>query len=184
LSAAFVFARTASITGSGTLTSAIAFSTFPAAVITGSGTLQGFYGIGRTASISGKATLQSYSISPQTPAFARTSSISGTATLLGNGAQPNLCECPEYLNLFPLTCGYVVDAFCTESAVFAGYDLPFTLPVFRIHLLATTISIGSGPTEYDVVDITNGQFEKTQTLVDTSTRDGSLVKTYKRMGCM
>jgi hypothetical protein len=53
-----------------------------------------------------------------------------------------------------------------------------------MHILATTISIGSSGTEYDVADITNGQFDKTETLVNTSTREGSLVRTYKRMGCM
>jgi hypothetical protein len=81
-------------------------------------------------------------------------------------------------------CGYEVANLCTEVAGVVQYNLPFTLPVFRVHLLATTISVGGGATEYDVADITNGQFDKTETLVDTSSREGSLVKTYKRMGCM
>jgi hypothetical protein len=180
---AFAMFPPASLSGSGTLTAIT--SSQKTSSISGSAALQAIYGVGRTVSITGKGTLQSYSTSPQTPGIARTSSIIGKATLLATGEQPNACECPDYLNLFPLVCGYVVDDLCNANTTgVTEYELPFTLPVFRMHILATTISIGGGATEYDVADITNGQFDKTETLVNTSTREGSLVKTYKRMGCM
>jgi len=50
-----------------------------------------------------------------------------------------ICECPEWLNLLPTTCGW--DVGNLENVVTVGtatYDLPFTLPVFRWHVLAET----------------------------------------------
>jgi hypothetical protein len=64
------------------------------------------------------------------------------------------------------------------------YDVPFTLPVFRMHLLGETLSGGTVVDTYDTGYLTNGQYNNSGTLTDNSKRDGTLVRTFKRMGCM
>jgi len=178
--------RSSSIVGIANLTSlaTTASSTYLDSSIIGIATLNANIQFNHASAIRGTATVIVYSITPITPAQPLFSNIRGIANILANGYMPNLCECPEYHNVFPLTCGYTVDDLCANVTTTAEYDVPFTLPVFRMHLLATTLSIASGTIEYDVANITSGQFENTPTLSNNSSRDGTLVKTYKRMGCM
>ena len=61
------------------------------------------------------------------------------------------------------------------------YDLPFTLPIFRLRNVSEVLP---GNAEYDVIDITNGQFERDVTLADTALKTETLPKRFKRMGCL
>ena len=79
----------------------------------------------------------------------------------------------------PLINGTEVSPFCAVST--ERYDLPFTLPIFRLRNLSEVLP---GNAEYDVVDITNGQFERDQTIVPTAVKTETLSRQFKRVGCM
>jgi hypothetical protein len=53
-----------------------------------------------------------------------------------------------------------------------------------MHLLGETLSGGVVAEEYATGYLTNGQYNNSGTLADSSKRDGTLVRTFKRMGCM
>jgi hypothetical protein len=53
-----------------------------------------------------------------------------------------------------------------------------------MHLLGETLGGGAAVSTYDTGYLTNGQYNNSGTLADSSKRDGTLVRTFKRMGCM
>lgn len=89
------------------------------------------------------------------------------------------CTEVAYENIMPLIDGTEVSPFCVESTDL--YDVPYTLPVFRWHIMSRELS---GNAEYDVVDITNGQFEREQTLVASVVHTETLPQRFKRVGCL
>jgi hypothetical protein len=53
-----------------------------------------------------------------------------------------------------------------------------------MHLLSQILVGGTVTEAYDTGYLTNGQYNNSGTLTDSSKRDGTLVRTFKRMGCM
>jgi hypothetical protein len=153
--------------------------------ISGSGTVQAIYGIGRTVTISGSASLLSYSVSPQTPGYAAFVNIIGAPTVTVINSIPNVCECPEWINLLPTTCGWEVGSLeNTTTVLTSGYDLPFTLPVFRWHILTETVASTTVVQSYNYGDLLSGVYKNPNSTICNTTRPATLAKQFKRQGCM
>jgi len=237
------FTRTSSIQASAQLVSVqtITDPTYLLCNISGCAIIVASVAYACVVNIRGIATLSSININPAVPGISRTASLSCIATLFADYVVPPECLCPDYNNVFNLTCaweiipsyttgiafeviditngvyekpptcmdvyevpatvtgiytpdtcneilyenvmplinGIEISPYCPESN--DSYDLPYTLPVFRWHIMSRELV---GNAEYDVVDITNGQFEREQTIAATAIYTETLPRRFKRVGCM
>ena len=128
-----------------------------------------------------------YSINPSNPAIPKFATISAVTNLLASPIAAALCECPEWLNLLPTQCGWEVANLCVDQTtiVTGEYDLPFTLPIFRMHILAEplgTTTVASA--EETHVNLNNGVYNFSGGIQDLSKRTGTLSKQFTRKGCI
>jgi hypothetical protein len=64
------------------------------------------------------------------------------------------------------------------------YDLPFTLPAFRMHVLSEPLTITSGAQESLHGNLLNGVYNFAGGIQDLSKRTGTLSKQFTRKGCL
>jgi hypothetical protein len=178
-----------SITGIALLnaTGTLANPIYETSNIVGIGNVTGTWQYVGNSNIRGIATLTSYAISPTTPAIPQFAAIIGIARLTANGSNPTLCECPPWIHADTTVCGWQTDdsAICSTQVTSSGlYPLPFTLPVFRVHILGEALTLTTVVTPlYNTDEPTCVDYNNVPTDVAVYQGTPSLVKSFKRSGC-
>lgn len=141
----------------------------------------------KSATIRSISNIAAYPISPNTPAVPKFANIRSISNLNALGYIPGVCECPDWLYADQTTCNWEVSDNEICELVTNGvsqYDVPFTLPVFRMHLLAESLSLASVVTGlYQVDEQQCVSYLVNPSLVTTYNKEASLVKTFTRGGC-
>jgi hypothetical protein len=144
-------------------------------------------GFSKNAGLVSRATALFYSINPNTPAAPKFANINARATLTAIGVQPTLCECPPWIPDDNTTCGWSVDSIQqTTITTSVSYDLPFTLPVFRIHVLGTLLTSGTTtttPDPYTQQGTLSPTYTMSQVVNVNYVINMPAKKTYGRPGC-
>jgi hypothetical protein len=129
-----------------------------------------------TISFSSKATLQASTLSK----YIAVLSLSSRARLFPTYIQQAVdCECPPWQIEPAPPCGWIIDVVNCSNTV-TVYDLPFTIPVFRLHVLGTDPVTES---YYHQQGTTTCTISNDQTLVNNTQKEQTLVNAFSRKGC-
>jgi len=173
--------------GNVSVTGTIANPIYATSDINGIGNITGAWQYGGNSVIRGIATVDGYSINPNNPAIPKFATINGKANLTATGIQPLLCECPPWIHADTTVCAWEVDdsAICSIQSTSSGaYPLPFTLPVFRMHILGNTVTLTTTSTSlYETDEPVCVDYNNVPTDVTVYQGTASLVKSFKRSGC-